>query len=295
MSTDNDAGQTGPPTPVKPFQRALAPYVELAPGIRRVLAPNPSMMTGPGTNSYLLGNRAIAVVDPGPAIEAHLDTIVRRSGGGTIRWILATHTHPDHSPGVAALANRTGAEVLGLRAGGGAHQDETFAPDRVLDDGARLETPEFTLEAIHTPGHASNHLCFRHTAANWILTGDHIVDGSTVVIDPPDGNMRDYLDSLNKIRNRRPSALLPGHGELIIDPGRVIDGIIEHRLARERQVRQALLAWPGSTAAELVPRVYTDVPERLHGWAERSLLAHLYKLAHDGIAAERDGRWQPTA
>ncbi len=279
---------------MQPFQHPLDAYVELAPGIRRLLAPNPSMMTGPGTNSYLLGRRAIAVVDPGPAIQAHLDAIVERAGG-TIRWILATHTHPDHSPGVAALAIRTGAEVLGMRPAGGAHQDETFAPDRELYDGARLETPEFIVEAIHTPGHASNHLCFLHTAANWILTGDHIIEGSTVVIDPPDGNMRDYLDSLKKIRERGPAALLPGHGDRIDEPGRVIDGIIDHRLGRERRVRQALAARPGSTPAELVPRVYTDVPLRLHGWAERSLLAHLIKLAEDGVAAERAGRWRPMA
>jgi glyoxylase-like metal-dependent hydrolase (beta-lactamase superfamily II) len=248
-------------------------------------------MTGPGTNTYLLGKTSIAVVDPGPALGDHLARIVE-CARGPIRWILATHTHPDHSPGVAALAARTGAEVLGMRPASGRHQDSSFAPGRELANGSRLETPEFSLEAIHTPGHASNHLCYLHVDANWILTGDHIIEGSTVVIDPPDGNMRDYLASLRVIRARRPDALLPGHGERIDEPARVIDGIIEHRLARERRVLEALAAHPVSTAATLVPHVYADVPERLHGWAERSLLAHLIKLADDGVATERAGQWR---
>jgi glyoxylase-like metal-dependent hydrolase (beta-lactamase superfamily II) len=273
------------------FEKKLDEFVELAPGIRRLLAPNPSLMTGPGTNTYLLGKTSIAVVDPGPSLGDHLVRIVE-CARAPIRWILATHTHPDHSPGVAALAARTGAEVLGMRAASGPHQDSSFAPGRELADGSRLETPEFSLEAIHTPGHASNHLCYLHVDANWILTGDHIIEGSTVVIDPPDGNMRDYLASLKVVRDRSPDALLPGHGERIDEPARIIDGIIEHRLARERRVRDALAAHPGSTAAMLVPQVYADVPERLHGWAERSLLAHLIKLADDGVATERAGQWR---
>jgi glyoxylase-like metal-dependent hydrolase (beta-lactamase superfamily II) len=276
---------------MSPFEKKLDEFVELAPGIRRLLAPNPSLMTGPGTNTYLLGTTAIAVVDPGPALGDHLARILAYARA-PIRWILATHTHPDHSPGVAALAAGTGAEVLGMRPANGRHQDSSFAPGRELADGSRLETPEFSLEAIHTPGHASNHLCYLHVGANWILTGDHIIEGSTVVIDPPDGNMRDYLASLELVRARRPDALLPGHGERIDEPARVIDGIIEHRLARERRVLDALAAHPGRTAAMLVPHVYTDVPERLHGWAERSLLAHLIKLGEDGVATERAGQWR---
>lgn len=276
------------------FGHAPAPFAELAPGIRRLLAPNPSMMTGPGTNTYLFGVRQIAVVDPGPAIASHIDAIVSRSGA-PVRWILVTHTHPDHSPAVAALAVRTGAEVLGMPAPLGAHQDGTFTPSRVLADGDRLDTAEFELEAIHTPGHASNHLCYRHAASNWILTGDHIVEGSTVVIDPPDGNMGDYLRSLARVRERAPAALLPGHGERIDEPSRVIDWIVEHRLARERKLRSALDALPDRTPGELVPSVYDDVPARLHAWAERSLLAHLIKLAEDGDALERDGRWRPAS
>lgn len=275
------------------FGQVPAPYAELAPGIRRLLAPNPSLMTGPGTNTYLFGEREIAVVDPGPDIETHLDAIIARAVA-PIRWILATHTHPDHSPAVAVLAARTGAEVLGMAPSRGTHQDPTFAPTRLLADGDRLRTAEFVLEAVHTPGHASNHLCYRHVASNWILTGDHIIEGSTVVIDPPDGDMGDYLRSLARVRALAPDALLPGHGEKISAPSRVIDGIIEHRLARERKVLAALAAMPGSVTNDLLPAVYDDVPARLHGWAGRSLLAHLLKLEQDGQAVAEDGRWRPS-
>ena len=268
-------------------------FAELVPGVRRLLAPNPSMMTGPGTNTYLFGESAIAVVDPGPAIEAHINEIQSRAGA-PIRWILATHTHPDHSPAAALLAEATGAELIGRPAPEGFHQDQSFRPARVFGDGDTLTTGEFELEAIHTPGHASNHLCFRHTATDWIVTGDHIIEGSTVVINPPDGNMSDYLASLRKVRALQAAALLPGHGDRIDDPQAVINWTINHRLQRESKVRSALEANPGLTSAELVPQVYEDVPEHLHGWAERSLLAHLLKLETDGIARIDDQRWRPV-
>lgn len=265
-------------------------FSELAPGIRRLVAPNPSMMTGPGTNTYLIGSRDIAVLDPGPAIDSHVKAI-QASAGALIRWILVTHTHPDHSPGARLLAEATGATLLGMPAPAGAHQDSTFRPDRILADGDQLKTEEFVIEAVHSPGHASNHLCYRHAATNWLFTGDHIVDGSTVVIDPPDGNMKHYLQSLQRVKAIACSALAPGHGEIIKDPGRLIDWIIDHRLQRERKVKEAIAANPGLTSTELVPRVYKDVDEKLYGWAERSLLAHLLKLEDDGIAERVAGRW----
>jgi len=211
------------------FGPDLEPYTELAPGVRRIVAPNPSMMTGPGTNTYLFGRDAIAVVDPGPRLKQHIENIVDRAGA-PIRWILATHTHPDHSPGVRLLAEQTGADVLGMPAPPGRHQDASFEPGRVLADGDALQTDEFTLEAIHTPGHASNHLCFLHVETNWIVTGDHVIDGSTVVIDPPDGNMKQYLESLERVKTFEPAALLPGHGDRIDEPARVIDWIISTNL-----------------------------------------------------------------
>lgn len=272
------------------FGPELAAYAELANGVCRIVAPNPSLMTGPGTNTYLFGTTDIAVVDPGPHIERHIDTIIARAAG-SIRWILATHTHPDHSPGVQPLAEKTGAEILGMPAPLGEHQDRSFVPTRVLGAGDTLVTPEFTLEAIPTPGHASNHLCFLHRESRWVCTGDHVIDGSTVVINPPDGNMSHYLQSLTRLKRLRPSALLPGHGDRIDDPDRVIDWIVDHRLAREAKVLAALSANPGLSSMQLVPHVYLDVPEHLYEWAERSLLAHLLKLEDDGVARRRDDRW----
>jgi glyoxylase-like metal-dependent hydrolase (beta-lactamase superfamily II) len=262
----------------------------LAPGLRRLIAPNPSLMTGPGTNTYLLGTGKIAVLDPGPAIPAHIERILAEAAGG-VRWILVTHTHPDHSPGAAPLAARTGAELLGLPAPPGEHQDTTFVPDRELADGDVLELGGVTIDVVHTPGHASNHLCFRHAALDWLFTGDHVIDGSTVVIDPPDGNMRHYLDSLAKIRTLACRAIAPGHGNLIEDPRRAIDRIVRHRYEREADVAAAIAGHPGFSTHELVPLVYRDVDPRLHGWAERSLLAHALKLEADGVARSERGRW----
>ncbi|HSM31162.1 MAG TPA: MBL fold metallo-hydrolase [Woeseiaceae bacterium] len=272
------------------FGPELPRFAELAPGIRRLLAPNPSMMTGPGTNTYLFGVADIAVIDPGPAIDEHIDGIIEEAGA-PIRWVLATHTHPDHSPGVMPLAARTGAEVLGLPAPEHGPQDRTFRPSRLLEDGDRLETGEFTLEAVHTPGHASNHLCYRHAEANWLVTGDHVIDGSTVVINPPDGDMKDYIESLRRLRGMSCETLLPGHGDRIDDPVRAIDWIIEHRLLRESKVLAAVQQHPGLTPQELVPYVYQDVSAHLFRLAERSLLAHLLKLEQDGLAGASGDRW----
>lgn len=264
------------------FGPEMPEFGEIASGIRRLLAPNPSMMTGPGTNTYLLGNEAIAVIDPGPAMPGHLQNIVSKAGG-TIRWILVTHTHPDHSPGVRELAAISGAEVLGMPAPDGKHQDKTFVATRVLGDGDILETEEFQLHTVHTPGHASNHLCYRHEQQNLLFTGDHIIDGSTVVIDPPDGNMQHYIDSLQRCKALACRALAPGHGAVIDDPERAIDWIIEHRLEREAKVLAAMQAHPGLATHALVPHVYKDIDPKLYGWAERSLLAHVIKLREEGL------------
>ena len=272
------------------FGPELPRLAELAPGVRRLLAPNPSMMTGPGTNTYLFGVAEVAVVDPGPASDVHVDAIVE-TAGAPVRWVLATHTHPDHSPGAALLAERTGAQVLGLPAPEHGPQDETFQPTRLLQDGESLETAEFTLEAVHTPGHASNHLCFRHAATNWLVTGDQVIDGSTVVINPPDGDMKAYIESLQRLRAMGCDALLPGHGDRIDDPTRAIDWIIEHRLLRERKVLDAVRQHPGRTPHALVPYVYQDVSAHLFPLAERSLFAHLLKLEQDGIVFRRKDAW----
>jgi glyoxylase-like metal-dependent hydrolase (beta-lactamase superfamily II) len=276
------------------FGPSLPSFSELASGVRRLVAPNPSMMTGPGTNTYLLGTDEVAVLDPGPVIDSHLQNI-EEAAAGNIRWVLVTHTHPDHSPAAAKLANRVGAELLGRPAPEGGHQDKTFVPDRILVDGDCLRVDGVDIAVIQTPGHASNHVCYWHKERNWVFTGDHVIDGSTVVINPPDGNMKDYIASLEKLKDLEPVALAPGHGDLINDPKRIIDWIIDHRLAREANVAAALQGNPGLTPMELVPHVYMDVDKKLYGWAERSLLAHLIKLEADGAAVSSNDRWSDVS
>jgi glyoxylase-like metal-dependent hydrolase (beta-lactamase superfamily II) len=266
---------------------------ELVPGVRRLLAPNPSMMTGPGTNTYLLGSTKIAVIDPGPAIPKHIDAI-QKLADAPINWILVTHTHPDHSPAAALLAAATGAAQVGRLAPQGRHQDQTFKPDHILADGDMFETDEFDLQAIHTPGHASNHLCYLQKERKLLFTGDHIINGSTVVIDPPDGNMGDYLRSLERLRSMSITAILPGHGEVMEQPQDAIDWLINHRLQREAKVINALRERPESTSRELVPLVYQDVDEKLHNLAEQSLLAHLIRLEEELQAKMENGRWRLT-
>ena len=264
---------------------------QLARGVWRLIAPNPGMMTGPGTNTYLVGDKAIAVIDPGPHIGSHIDAI-QSLATAAIGWILVTHTHPDHSPAARQLAKETGAQLLGQPAPGGRHQDQTFKPDRILGDGDSLRTDEFELTAVHTPGHASNHLCYLHGEHRFLFTGDHVINGSTVVIDPPDGNMRHYIDSLRRLKSVDIASIAPGHGDLLAEPYKVIDWIIAHRLERECKVVEALREHGGQTSMALVPHVYADVDPNRYAWAERSLLAHLQKLAEEGKASAVDGRWQ---
>lgn len=273
------------------FGPKMEPFTELRPGIRRLVAPNASMMTGPGTNTYLFGEKEIAVLDPGPVIDRHIERIIEIAGA-PVRWILCTHTHPDHSPAAAVLAERTGATVFGAPAPEGRQQDATFRPDRFCSDGEWLEEiSECDIEAIHTPGHASNHFCFRHRESNWLFTGDHVIDGSTVVINPPDGNMKQYIESLQRVRRLGCDAIAPGHGEIIHDPERAVDWIINHRLEREAKVVAALDRNPNLTTRDLVPHVYGDVSEKLYRLAERSLLAHLEKLEEEGRASRQSSCW----
>ena len=263
---------------------------ELESGIYRLVAPNSGMMTGPGTNTYILGDKETAIIDPGPLIDGHIDLICDLAPG-PIKWILVTHTHPDHSPAAATLAKKTGAELLGRPAPDGQHQDKTFIPDRVFEDGQIFETSEFKLEIFHTPGHASNHLCYFYQKLSWLFTGDHIINGSTVVIDPPDGNMSDYLSSLERLMDKVLTIIAPGHGELLDSPYEAIGWIIKHRLERETKVIAALKEYRESTLVELLVRVYGDVYESLHFIAGRSLLAHLLKLKSDGRVALHNKYW----
>src|SRR5712671_2364861 len=222
---------------------------ELTPGVpkrldrfvTRLTAPNPGAMTGPGTNTYLVGEGDLAVIDPGPALSSHIDRILENAKG-RLRWILCTHTHLDHSPAAAALKAATGAQLIGRPAPAG--QDETFKPDSVLENGQRIPIggadSGVTLRAIHTPGHASNHLCYLLEDTRMLFTGDHVMQGSTVVINPPDGDMRAYLASLEHLLEEDLAIIAPGHGYLIGAPHKEIRRLIAHRLAREAKVQAAL-------------------------------------------------------
>jgi glyoxylase-like metal-dependent hydrolase (beta-lactamase superfamily II)/8-oxo-dGTP pyrophosphatase MutT (NUDIX family) len=299
------------------FRRADAPYHEIhwsdpeekgntcfviQPGIpkrldryvTRITAPNPGMMTGPGTNTYLLGENEIAVIDPGPAIDTHIAKILE-AGAGRIRWILATHTHMDHSPAVAALKAATGAQVLGRPAPRHSNQDQGFAPERVPEDGERIAIGGLHLRALHTPGHASNHLCYLLEETKMLFTGDHVMQGSTVVISPPDGDMRTYLASLERLLSLDLAIIAPGHGYLIGAPHKEVKRLVAHRLAREAKVTAALQRKGASTLEELVVEVYDEVSPRLHPVAMRSLTAHLDKLVAEGRARQASGRYILTA
>lgn len=243
----------------------------------RLTAPNPGFMTGPGTNSYLIGGEELAVIDPGPAIDDHVEALLA-AGAGRIRWILCTHTHPDHSPAAALLKARTGATVLGRARPEHGNQDHSFAPDRVLEDGERLSLAGVTLRVLHTPGHASNHLCYLLEETRMLFTGDHVMQGSTVVINPPDGDMRVYLASLERLLAEEIAIFAPGHGHLIGAPHKELRRLIAHRMAREAKVTAAIRRLGSPTLEELVATVYDDVPARVHAVAARSLAAHLAKL-----------------
>jgi len=248
----------------------------------RLTAPNPGFMTGPGTNSYLVGSEELAVIDPGPAIDDHVEALLA-AGAGRIRWILCTHTHPDHSPAAALLKARTGAMVLGRPRPEHGNQDHSFAPDRVLEHGEGVAVGGLTLRALHTPGHASNHLCYLLEETRMLFTGDQVMQGSTVVINPPDGDMRVYLGSLERLLEEDIAIFAPGHGYLIGAPHKELRRLIAHRLAREAKVTAAIRRLGAPTLEELVAVVYDDVPARVHPVAARSLGAHLAKLAAEGV------------
>jgi glyoxylase-like metal-dependent hydrolase (beta-lactamase superfamily II) len=275
------------------------------------VAPNPGLMTGPGTNTYLVGDDRVAVIDPGPDDDRHLAAI-EAAAGARIAWVVVTHTHIDHSPLARRLAAATGAEVLGfgpppggLARRGDAHNldahDTSFRADRRLGDGDVLTTGEVRLVAVHTPGHASNHLCFELDGTGLVFSGDHVMAGSTVVIAPPDGDMGLYLESLERVVDLRPRRIAPGHGTMIEDPGAVLDGYLRHRRTREAQVLAGLppAGGPGTTTGDLVAALYADVPEALHPVARYSVWAHLRKLAGEGRARPADAEdpdapwWRP--
>jgi len=249
-------------------------------------------MTGPGTNTYLLGRDEVAVLDPGPDDARHLDAILA-AAGAAIRWIIVTHTHPDHSPLAGRLQARTRAQLIGLPPPDDGRQDAAFSPHRLPGDGERLQVGDGELIAIHTPGHASNCVCYFLPRERLLFTGDHVLEGVSPVILPPDGDMSAYLDSLDKLQRYDFQSIAPGHGRIMQDGKQVIAALREHRLAREAKVLLGLRRLAAATLDELTPVVYDDVEPVRHRWARLTLEAHLIKLAREGRAALRDGLWRP--
>lgn len=247
--------------------------------VRRVTAPNGNIMTGPGTNTYLIGWREVAIIDPGPNISIHIDAILDAvdAGGGKVHSIWVTHTHRDHSPAAAELAKRCGAPCYGAELPDDGFQDTTFAADIALFDGLEVATNEWRIQAVHTPGHVHNHYCFFLAEEGFMFVGDHMMQGTTVVIIPPHGVMADYIHSLQKLLDYDMQAIAPGHGSLIADPKHVVKDTIQHRLARERLLLKKMnSSW--QTLDALTKSVYKGLDRRLFGMAKLSLLAHLQKL-----------------
>ena len=264
---------------------------QVAAAVWRVVAPNPGPLTGPGTNTYVVGREHPVIVDPGCDDVGHLERVLGVAGGAVSR-IVCTHSHPDHSPGARWLKERTGAPVLGLPAPDDGHQDPGYAPDAGLAHGERIEAGGEALRALHTPGHASNHVCLLLEDAGLLFTGDHLMSGSTVIIIPPDGSMRLYLESLRELRELPVAALAPGHGALMPKAVAEIERVIGHRLAREEKLARALGTRRAATLDDVLPDVYDDVPKFMHVYARYSLLAHAVKLVEEGRARVEGDTYQ---
>ncbi len=272
---------------------------EVAPGVRRVVAGNPSAFTHYGTNTYVVGRGEVAVVDPGPAMAGHVDALLSALAGETVLRIVVTHTHVDHSPGAARLKEATGARGAGAKPrplDGGTPVEaaqEDFEPDIELSDGDVVAGPGWTLEAVHTPGHMSNHFCFSMPENGALFSGDHVMGWNTTIVSPPDGSMREYLDSLRVCLRRDDALYLPGHGPPIPKPRPFVRAYLGHRLMREREILRCV-GDGRATVPEMVADLYRHLPETMHGAAARSVLAHAEHLV-ETRRLERDGPATPEA
>jgi glyoxylase-like metal-dependent hydrolase (beta-lactamase superfamily II) len=259
--------------------------VRLEPLVRRLLAPNPSPFTFTGTQTYIIGHSEVAVIDPGPDLPEHVEAILAATAGETVTAIMCTHTHRDHSPAARALQAATGARIIGcaplMLEDAGPRADASFdagyRPDRVMADGETVSGPGWTLEAVATPGHTSNHLCFALRESGALFSGDHVMRWSTTVVSPPDGDMADYMMSLGKLIERNDRIYYPAHGDPVEEPRRFVSAIASHRRQRERQILN-LLGEEAQPIQSMVERMYSGLDPRLHGAAGRSVLAHLIDL-----------------
>jgi glyoxylase-like metal-dependent hydrolase (beta-lactamase superfamily II) len=274
----------------------------LEPLVVRLLAANASPYTYTGTQTYLVGTSDLAVIDPGPEDAGHTQAILAALAGRPLTAIAITHTHRDHSPGARALKAATGAPIVGCAplamddAGprADASFDHDYAPDRVLADGESVGGLGWTLTALHTPGHTSNHLCFALPETNALFSGDHVMGWSTSIVSPPDGDMGDYIRSLEKLQTRDDRVYYPGHGDPVDNPKRLVRGMIGHRKQREGQILRLLREGPRGIPA-MVERMYVGIDPRLFPAAERSVLAHLIDLRARGLATAEGDVWLPLA
>jgi glyoxylase-like metal-dependent hydrolase (beta-lactamase superfamily II) len=272
--------------------------IALEPLVTRVLAPNPSAYTGTGTQTHVVGTTDLAVIDPGPDDDAHHAALIAVIAGRPVTAIVITHHHRDHSPGSRRLKAATGAPIIGAAPfylGDGESADASFdadyAPDRVLAEGDNVCGSGWTLEAIATPGHTSNHLCFALPETGALFSGDHVMGWATSVVSPPDGDMTDYMASLEKLMERADRIYYPGHGEAVERPQRFVRGLLGHRKQREGQIRRLLDAGTGAIPA-MVAAMYAGIDRRLFPAAERSVLAHLIDLERRGLAIREGEAWR---
>lgn len=279
-------------------QKPGVPQV-LEPLVTRVLADNPSPFTHTGTQTHLVGTTDLAVIDPGPDDPEHIDALLKAIDGRPVTAIVITHTHRDHSPGAVPLKAATGAPVVGcaplvlddLGPRADASFDRTYAPDRVLAEGESVSGQGWTLTAIETPGHTSNHLSFALPEAKAVFTGDHVMGWSTTIVSPPDGDMADYMASLFKLQDRDDRIYFPAHGDPVTKPQRLVRGLIGHRKQREGQILRLLDAGEATIPA-MVAKMYVGIDPRLFPAAERSVLAHLYELRDRHIVVEEGETWR---
>jgi glyoxylase-like metal-dependent hydrolase (beta-lactamase superfamily II) len=276
--------------------------IQLEPLVTRVLAPNASPYTYSGTQTHVVGTTDLAIIDPGPDDPAHIAALLNVIAGRPVTAIVITHHHRDHSPASRPLAATTGAPIVGPRAPHGADDtlrldaafDADYAPDRVLDEGDTVSGEGWTLQAIATPGHTSNHFAYALAESGALFSGDHVMGWATSVVSPPDGDMGDYMASLDKLLGRDDRVYYPGHGEAVETPQRLVRGMLGHRKQREGQIlrllREAPMAIPAMTA-----RMYVGLDPRLLGAAERSVLAHLYDLRRRALVEEEGDTWRIRA
>ena len=282
------------------MEAAYAKLEPIGPGIARLLAHNPSAFTYTGTQSYLLGEKAVAVIDPGPDLPEHVEALIAAIGGREVAAILCTHTHRDHSPAARPLAQATGAPIIGcaplaledVGPRADAAFDGDYAPDRVLGDGETVEIDRRTIQAVATPGHTSNHLCFAY--GDGLFTGDHVMGWSTTVVVPPDGDMAAYMLSLGKLRDRSDRVYYPAHGAPVTNPQHYVRHLMGHRMQREKQILKLVGEQP-RPIPDIVANAYPGLDPRLVTAAGGSVLAHLLDLERRGLVERSGDSWTAAA